>query len=949
MKKIICILLGVLILAVYWKVQYHEFVNYDDGRYITENKHIKDFSKENFIWAFTQSHSANWHPVTWLSHMLDVQLYGLNPRGHHLTSLALHIANSLLLFLVFARMTGSIWRSCFVASLFAFHPINIESVAWASERKSVLSTFFWLLTTWTYINYVQKRNLARYSMVVLFFALGLMSKPMLVTLPFVFLLLDYWPLKRFEITNLKRIFSGGTQSQIENKKKLLNLIFEKIPLLLLVVGSCIVTIFAQKSWGAVVSIDIVPLATRISNALVSYLEYLGKMVWPKGFSVFYPYPVDASYMWKGLSSGFVITAISITILRLIKKAPYLFVGWFWYLGTLIPVIGLVQVGQQAMADRYAYVPLIGIFIIIAWGLPNLLQNYPFRKKLLSVLAGIFFSVLIILTSVQLQYWENSVKLFDHAIEVTEKKYPSFVGIYNNLGVVLNEQMKFEEARSHLKNAVKLQPAYSEAHNNLGNSLSGLNRFQEANISYREAIRLKPDYPEAHNNLANSLVKMLNFDDAVTHYLTAIRHKPEFAKAHFNLGTTFNLKEFKGNNNEVAIRHLEEAIRLEPNFSEAHLALGNVIIEKNDFNQGHLKTAIHHFKISTKIDPNNAIAHNSLGSAIAGQRNFKQAIEHFNTALKINPRYVEAHQNLGTAFSILGKTEKATYHFKVADDIRITSGSWFHAKKYIKTASTIDDLPNIPSDDEGYSFYIAGHTYGKSGVKPNGLYGPFTEKFHMINEYQSMKFGFLLGDVVNEASNEAWRLVKKDLDALDSRIRNIVVPGNHDVGIGEHSTKRDIFLQQFGKTFFSFEHEKDLFIILDANIDGWNISGEQLKFLKQSLPNEKDAINNIFIFSHQLIWMNNKPEFKKIKPNSLVGRSKNLNFWDKVFPLFSGLPNDIYFFSGDIGASPNRSELFYTKYSNVTFVATGMGGGVRDNFLIVSVTKDAVKISFVPLN
>ena len=220
---------------------------------------------------------------------------------------------------------------------------------------------------------------------------------------------------------------------------------------------------------------------------------------------------------------------------------------------------------------------------------------------------------------------------------------------------------------------------------------------------------------------------------------------------------------------------------------------------------------------------------------------------------------------------------------------------------------------------------------------------------MINEYQSMKFGFLLGDVVNEASNEAWRLVKKDLDALDSRIRNIVVPGNHDVGIGEHNTKRDIFLQQFGKTFFSFKHKKDLFIILDANIDGWNISGEQLKFLKQSLPNEKDAINNIFIFSHQLIWMNNKPEFKKIKPNSLAGRSKNLNFWDKVFPLFSGLPNDIYFFSGDVGASPSRNGLFYTKYSNVTFAATGMGGGVRDNFLIVSVIKDAVKISFVPLN
>jgi len=530
MKKIICVLLGVLILAVYWKVQYHEFINYDDGRYITENKHIRDFSKENFIWAFTSSYAANWHPITWLSHMLDIRLYGLNPKGHHLTSLALHIANSLLLFLVFARMTGSIWRSCFVASLFAFHPINIESVAWAAERKNVLSTFFWLLTMWAYVHYIQKRNLARYSTVVLFFALGLMSKAMLVTLPFVLLLLDYWPLKRFEIAHLKRIFSGDTQNQIEYKNKFLNLIFEKIPLLFLVVGSCIVTLSAQKSWGAVVSIDIVPLATRISNALVSYLEYLEKMVWPKGFSVFYPYPIDELYMWKGLVSGFVLTGITIIILRLTKKAPYLSVGWLWYLGTLMPTIGLVQVGQQAMADRYAYVPLIGIFIIIAWGLPDLLQNYSFRKKLLSVLSGIFFSVLITLTSVQLQYWENSVKLFEHAIEVTDKKYPSFVGIYNNLGVVLNQQMKFEEAMAHLKNAVKLQPTYPEAHNNLGNDLSGLNRSKESNISYKEAIRLNPDYPEAHNNLANSLSKKReDLEEAIFHYKKAIQLKPEFTK------------------------------------------------------------------------------------------------------------------------------------------------------------------------------------------------------------------------------------------------------------------------------------------------------------------------------------------------------------------------------------------------------------------------------------
>jgi hypothetical protein len=298
-------------------------------------------------------------------------------------------------------------------------------------------------------------------------------------------------------------------------------------------------------------------------------------------------------------------------------------------------------------------------------------------------------------------------------------------------------------------------------------------------------------------------------------------------------------------------------------------------------------------------------------------------------------------------------ESIIYSKNVLRDILlqdIKNSSWQNAKKYIKSASTTEDLPNIPSDNQGYSFYIAGHAYGKPGVESKGLYGPFTEKFHLINEYQSIKFGFLLGDLVKKASNEAWELVKKDLDSLDPRIENIIVPGNHDVGKGAHDAKREIFLQQFGKTFFSFKHGNDLFIMLDGNISEWNISGEQLQFLKQSLPNKKDSANNIFIFSHQLIWQSSsKPEFKKIKPNSLEGRSNNLNFWDEVFPLFSNLTNNVYFFSGDIGAFPNGNELFYTKYLNVTFVATGMGGGIRDNFLIVSVINDHVEIFFVPIN
>ena len=437
------------------------------------------------------------------------------------------------------------------------------------------------------------------------------------------------------------------ENKIESKKNLLNLVFEKIPLLFLVAGSCTVTLLAQKSWGAIVSVEIVPLTTRISNALVSYLEYLKKMVWPKVFSVFYPYPTDELFIWNNLMNGLVLTGITVIAVRLVRKTPYFIVGWFWYLGTLIPVIGLVQVGQQAMADRYAYVPLVGIFIIIAWGLPELLKNYPFRKKLLSVLSIIFFSILMTLTWVQLQYWANSVKIFKHAIEVTDKKYPSFVAVYNTLGVALNEQMKFDEAVVHTRKAIDLQPNYPEAHNNLGNALSGLMRFSEANIHYKEAIRLKPNYSEAHNNLANSLSKKSNLDEAIIYYKKAIQLKPEYPEAHFNLGVTLN----KWNNPEEAIDHLEEAIRLEPNLAPAHLTLGNILIQKNKF-----KRALYHLKTSIKIDPNNAIAHNSLGSVLGKQGDFKQAIIHFKTSIKINPDYAEAHQNLGTALAMIKLSE-----------------------------------------------------------------------------------------------------------------------------------------------------------------------------------------------------------------------------------------------------------------------------------------------------
>jgi hypothetical protein len=378
-KIIICILLTLSTFAVYWQVQDHDFINFDDDVYITNNLNVQaGLTIESVKWAFTTSHPPYWHPVTWLSHMLDYQLYGLNPKGHYLTNLFLHITSVLILFIVLLRMTGKLWQSGFVAAMFAFHPLNVESVAWLAERKNILSTLFWLMTMWAYTHYAEKPTIKRYSLVFLFFTLGLMSKPMLVTLPFVLLLLDYWPLRRFKFRQ-ERSRDEILEKNIANKSEVFRLVLEKVPLFLLTIGLSIVTFYTQKMAGAVRSLDLFSLETRFTNAMFSYLEYLQKMIWPSGLSILYPHPGNALPAWQGIVCGMVLVGITIISIRLIRKTPYFAVGWFWYLGTLIPVIGIVQVGGQAMADRFTYIPLIGIFIVIAWGYQSLYRSGASRK------------------------------------------------------------------------------------------------------------------------------------------------------------------------------------------------------------------------------------------------------------------------------------------------------------------------------------------------------------------------------------------------------------------------------------------------------------------------------------------------------------------------------------------------------------------------------------------
>ncbi|MBW1942187.1 MAG: glycosyltransferase family 39 protein, partial [Deltaproteobacteria bacterium] len=378
-RLLICLLLTLVILIVYKQIIGFDFIGFDDELYITENKIVqKGFTVEGVKWAFKTFYASNWHPLTWLSHMLDCEIYGMNPSGHHLTNLQLHIANTLLLFFILNYMTGMRWRSVLVAALFAIHPLHVESVAWVAERKDVLSTFFGFLAIGTYCRYVNKTNLIYYFLTFLFLGLGLMAKPMLVTLPFVLLLLDLWPLKRIQYENLdphSRIISiSGFQIPYF-------VILEKIPLFLLVITSSMVTIVAQQSQGAVESFEALSAVSRISNAFVSYIKYIVKMLWPDQMAIFYPHPVNSLPLWQVMLSVLLILIGTLWAIRAVKKRPYITVGWFWYIGTLIPVIGLIQVGQQALADRYTYIPLIGLFIIVAWGVPDLLGKMRYRKSI----------------------------------------------------------------------------------------------------------------------------------------------------------------------------------------------------------------------------------------------------------------------------------------------------------------------------------------------------------------------------------------------------------------------------------------------------------------------------------------------------------------------------------------------------------------------------------------
>jgi tetratricopeptide (TPR) repeat protein len=517
----ICVCLVVLTWAVFGQTIRYDFVNYDDPRYVYQNTRITSgISFANIAWAFTHIHSENWHPLTTITHMLDCQLYGLKAGRHHLTNVLLHCLAVVLLFLALWGMTGALWRSAFVAAVFAVHPLHVESVAWIAERKDVLSAVFFMLTLLAYFHYTRAPSIGRYLTVAVVVALGLMSKPMLVTVPFLLLLLDYWPLERI----------SGQKSQIG--RRLLPLIVEKIPLIALSAVSSIVTFLAQR--GAIGWTEQLPVSTRITNAFVAYVVYIQQMFWPAKLAVFYPHPENRLPVWETTLALIVLVGITAAAFVLRKNAPYFITGWLWYLGMLVPVIGLVQVGWQGHADRYTYLPQIGLYVVVAWGLADLTRSWRFQRIALAAAAAVVLATFTWRAWLQTSYWRDSETLFTHTLAVTSNNDVAL----NNLGIIFLDKGQLDEAISKLQAAIALRPENGPAHDNLAKALLQKGQVAEAMVHYRKFLEIEPGNVEARNTLGTALIQQGRVREAIDQWQDALTIQPDNGNAASNLAWVF---------------------------------------------------------------------------------------------------------------------------------------------------------------------------------------------------------------------------------------------------------------------------------------------------------------------------------------------------------------------------------------------------------------------------
>lgn len=621
------------------------FINLDDPIYVTGNVHVNQgLTWPGLVWAFHGTDGGIWLPLTWFSHMLDCQLYGLKPWGHHLTSILFHAANTVLVFLWLRRMTGAMWRSFVLAALFGLHPLRVESVAWVSERKDVLSALFWFLALCAYTEYVKKSQAGPsaaknfYALALLFFILGLMAKPMLVTLPFVLLLLDYWPLNRFD-----------------GKKNIPSLVMEKWPFFFLSALACIVAFVTQKNEKAVIFLARLPVFDRIENAIVSYVRYIGKSLWPENLCVFYPHPVQWP-MGIVFSSATLLLIISLIFVWQRRRHPYLLVGWLWFLGTLIPVIGLVQIGQQAMADRYTYIPQIGLLLCLVWGVHALSKTWKRQSFILSVTATATILACVTLTCRQIGWWRDSETLFRRTIAVTTDNITAHI----MLGFALDRAGKAKEAVEEYHFGLRDNPKDATLHDNLGLDLYRLGRIDEAIVDFKKAIEINHTNAEFHINLGTALFQKGRIDEAIAQYQDALEINSSSDQAHNNLANAFLQKGLI----DDAIVHYQKASEINPTNAEVYNDLGTAFLQKKRIDE-----AIVQYQKTLKINPDNAEAYYNLGVAFFQNGQFDEAVANYQKALEINPNFVEAHNNLGTTLTKIGRVTEAIVQYQKALELQ----------------------------------------------------------------------------------------------------------------------------------------------------------------------------------------------------------------------------------------------------------------------------------------
>ncbi len=661
--QLLCLLFFGLVFWVFYPSLHGDFIEFDDFDYVTGNQHLA-FTLANLLLPVREGAAANWHPLTMWSLMLDHRLYGLNPWGYHLTNLLLHSANTVLLFLVLRRLSGSLWRSLMVAALFGLHPLRVESVVWISERKDVLSVLFWMLTLWAYARYAQGVTRASpavapapipsgvmcrpsffYGLALSFFFLGLMSKPMLVTLPFVLLLLDYWPLARWARPNRLR------------------LVLEKAPFFLLTAILCVVTYIVQKNGGVMKDLAGLSFSERLENALVSYGRYLGKLFWPVDLCALYPHPGH----WPAervCFAGLLLLVLSAAVVVLRRRYPYGWTGWFWYLGTLVPVIGLVQVGSESMSDRYSYIPSIGILIVVVWGGHQLTKGWPFQRIGSGIIGGSLILACIGLTRHQIGFWTDTATVCRRAIAVTENNYDA----HSRLGRALFSQGHVDEAIGEFQAALKARPDYVEAWCSLGRSYAVKGQADEAMAYYQKALEIQPNSVVAHNNLSDLLYHRGRLDEAVVHAQKALAIEPDNVTALNNLGSAFTLE---GRLDEAQAA-LQRAAELQPDNAAVQINLGSLLLRR-----GRMDEVIVHSQRALVIESNNVMALNNLGYALYSLGRFDDAIQAYQTVVRLRPGEADAHRSLGYALFQRHRLDEAIREFREAlrlkpDDVALSN-------------------------------------------------------------------------------------------------------------------------------------------------------------------------------------------------------------------------------------------------------------------------------------